>query len=281
MRTILITGSSGGIGAATAVSLTRAGNRVLITGRSDDKLRSVHSAQMAAAPRRVAVPEPIKADLSSLAECRRLARTVVKRERQLDVLINNAAVQPRARTQSADGHELTFAVNHLAHQLLTVALAPLLAHSGGRVVTTSSDQHAHGRIDFEDLPMMRSWSIRGAYARSKLANILFTAELRRRTGLPATSFHPGSVCTDLNREMRFVRIVRPLERLVMQKPEQGAATAVWLATSDEGGAPSASYYVGSAPAQPSPLASDSVLGARLWDVSTGLIDAPKGSSYGR
>lgn len=273
MATILITGSSGGIGAAAALQLTRTGHRVLITGRSEAKLRAVHRALVAASSPDTDVPEPIAADLARLADVRRLAQIVLDREPRLEVLVNNAAVQPRCRAVSADGHELGLAVNHLAHQLLTTLLAQQLVESGGRVVTTSSDEHEHGKIDFTDLPMRHGWSMGASYSRSKLGNILFTTELRRRTNLPASSFHPGSVCTDLNRDVPFVRLIRPFERLVMKPPEQGATTLTWLATGPEGCAPRAAYYVDCAPAKTSAAAADRNTASRLWDVSAELTAA--------
>jgi NAD(P)-dependent dehydrogenase (short-subunit alcohol dehydrogenase family) len=269
MATILITGSSGGIGAAAAVRLAEEGHRVVTTGRSAAKLRDVHRRLVAAAPTST-TPEPIQADISRLTEVRRLARTLLNREERLDVLVNNAAVQPRKRSLSVDGYELGFAVNHLAHQLLTTLLHERLTQCGGRVVTTSSDEHEHGVIDFDDLPMARSWTSEASYARSKLANILFTAELRRRTGLPATTFHPGSVSTDLNREVPLVRLIRPFERLVYKSPRRGADTLTWLATSAEGADPQALYYIDRAPASTAESANAHETATRLWDVSAAL-----------
>lgn len=267
MATILITGSSGGIGAAAAERLTREGHRVVITGRSAAKLRAVHRRLVAGGS---PVPEPIQADLSSLAEVRLLAGTVLEREPQLDVLVNNAAVQPRRRTLSRDGHELGLAVNHFAHQLLTTLLAGRLAENGGRVVSTSSDEHENGVLDLDDLPMARGWTSAASYARSKLANVLFTAELRRRTGLPASCFHPGSVSTDLNRDVPLVGLIRPFERLVYQSPKRGCDTLSWLATSSEGAAPAALYYIDRKPAPVAAAAGDEAAAAGLWDAGTVL-----------
>jgi NAD(P)-dependent dehydrogenase (short-subunit alcohol dehydrogenase family) len=266
---ILITGSSGGIGAAAAVRLAAEGHRVVITGRSAKKLGAVHRKLTAAAPGGSAA-EPIQADLSSLAEVRRLAATVLEREPGLNVLVNNAAVQPRQRLLSADGHELGLAVNHLAHQLLTMLLADRLAGNAGRVVTTASDEHEYGVLDLDDLPMERGWTSAASYARSKLANVLFTRELRRRTGLPATCLHPGSVSTDLNRDVPLVGLIRPFERLVYQSPQRGCTTLTWLATSAEGGVPDGLYYIDRKPARVAPFADDDTLAARLWDASAGL-----------
>lgn len=270
MGTILITGSSAGIGAAAAVQLTRQGHHVLVTGRSAEKLSAVRRRLEAVAPAGLEVPQPIQADLSSLKEVRRLADTVISRTDALDVLVNNAAIQPTKRRLSAEGFELGFAVNHLAHFLLTALLADRIKAGAGRVVTTSSDEHESGELDFDDLSLERDWSSARSYSRSKLANILFTRELRKRSGLPASSFHPGSISTDLNRDVPFVRLIKPFERLFMKRPEVGAATLVWLATDAEGAAPRADYYIDRRPAQSAPAAGDFEAAARLWDVSAEL-----------
>ena len=269
--TILLTGASSGIGAAAAVELTRRGHQVLATGRSPAKLAEVYRRMVAVAPAGVSVPEPVVADLSALAEVRRLAEVANERCVTLDVLVNNAAVQPSRRQVSADGFELGFAVNHLAPFLLTNLLLERLRADGGRVVTTASSTHVKGRFDPDDLQLERRWSSQLSYGRSKLANILFTAELARRTGLPASSFHPGNVTTDINRESPFVRLVKPFERLVFKTPEKGAETLVWLATDEEGGRPSAVYYIDRRPAEPSADAQDPALAAWLWDVSAELV----------
>lgn len=274
MGTIVITGASSGIGAAAAVELTRQGHRVLATGRSAAKLVQIHDRMQEATPSGGEVPEPIVADLSSLGAVRELAAIVLDRCPRLDVLVNNAAAQPSSRQLSSDGYELGIAVNHFAPFLLTSLLADRLWASGGRVVTTASSTHTKGRLDLDNLQLERGWGSQLSYGNSKLANILFTAELRKRTGLPASSFHPGAISTDLNRDSPFVRLVKPFERFVFGKPEEGADTLVWLATSSEGGAPSALYYEKRKPAETAPAARDEGLAARLWAVSAELVDLP-------
>ena len=224
-----------------------------------------------AAPADTPVPASHVVDLASLAEVRRLATIIAEVGEPLDVLVNNAAVQPSRRRLSPDGFELGLAVNHLAPFLLTHLLAPLIGESGGRVVTTSSSTHAHGVLDFEDLQLTRAWTSRLSYGTSKLANILFTLELRERTGLPSSTFHPGAIRTDINRESPYVRIVKPLKRFLLAGPEKGADTMVWLATETEGGTPTALYYIDRKPADPTANASDAVAAARLWDVSSDLV----------
>jgi len=271
MGHVVITGASSGIGAASAIELARRGRVVLAVGRSESKLANVHRQMVAAAPPGVHVPPPCRVDLASLKDVRRLASFILERCAFIDALVNNAGVQPVRRQLSQNGFELTFAVNHLAPFLLTNLLIDRLRTSNGRVITTSSSNHADGMLDLSDLQLEKRWTSAAAYDRSKLANILFTIELRTRTGLPASSFHPGSITTDLNRDSPFFRLEKLIERFVYGKPEHGAATLVWLVTSAEGGAPTAVYYVDCAPAAISETARDPVLAARLWQVSERLV----------
>lgn len=270
MATVVLTGASDGIGAAAAVLLTGQGHEVVASGRSADKLRAVHDRMTAAAPDGLVVPEPLVADLSSLAEVRRLADEISSRVGRLDVLVNNAGLTTGRREASTDGFELTFAVNHLAPFLLTTLLLDKLRASDGRVITTSSAVHRLGRLDLEDLQLERRWWRLRSYGNSKLANILFTTELRRRAGVPATSFHPGAVDTSLSRDSTFTRFIKRFGRY-LRSPEQGADTLVWLATSSEGRNPTACYYADRKPARTSAAARDDALAAALWDRSATLV----------
>lgn len=271
-RTIVLTGASAGIGAAAAVELTRQGHSVLSVGRSATKLTAVRSRMLAAAPDGLEVPEPETADFATLAGVRALAATLLERCPRIDVLANNAGLIMPRRSETADGFEMTFAVNHLAPFLLTNLLVERVAGSGGRVVTTSSAAHRRGRIHEDDL-QLRRFSRWKAYCQSKLANILFTSELGRRTGLPATCFHPGLVRTDFGRGS-VVKVLSSIIRPLYRTPEQGAETLVWLATDAEGGAPSAAYYVNSAPGRPIATARDPELARRLWETSATLVGLP-------
>ena len=266
--TVVLTGASSGIGAAAAVELTRQGHSVVAVGRSPSKLAVVHR-RMQAAAGAGAVPEPVTADFASLDEVRRLAALLLERCPRIDVLANNAGLIVSRRQETAGGHELILAVNHLAPFLLTNLLVERLRASNGRVVTTSSEAHKGGRI-YEDDIQLRRWGRWKAYCQSKLANVLFTTELARRAALPATAFHPGLVRTEFGRGSLVAlasKVVRPLYR----SPEQGAETLVWLATEPEGAAPSASYYVDCHPGRPSAAARDSALAGRLWEASAALV----------
>ena len=271
-RTIVVTGASAGIGAAAAVELTRRGHSVLAVGRSATKLGAVHRQMEAVAPDGLDVPDPETADFASLAAVRALADTLRRRCPRIDVLANNAGLITPRREESADGYEMTFAVNHLAPFLLTNLLLDRLGASSGRVITTSSDAHKGGRIHEDDLQLQR-WGRWKAYCQSKLANVLFTSELVRRTGLPASSFHPGLVRTDFGRGS-FVRVLSTVVRPLYRTPEQGAATLVWLATDPEGGAPTTTYYVDCGPGRPTAAAQDPDQARRLWDTSARLVGLP-------
>jgi NAD(P)-dependent dehydrogenase (short-subunit alcohol dehydrogenase family) len=187
------------------------------------------------------------------------------------VLANNAGLQTRRREESADGYEMVLAVNHLAPFLLTGLLVDRIRESGGRVVGTSSAVHRVGRIDFDDLQLEHGWRGFRAYGDSKLANILFTSELAKRTGLPASCYHPGGVNTELSRDTRLTAAMKPVIGAFVRTPEKGADTLVWLATDAEGAAPSAVYYADRKPAKMSARARDTASAARLWDVSAELV----------
>ena len=216
------------------------------------------------------MPGPIVADLAAMADVVTLADQLLARGSRVDVLANNAGLTTGSRQVSPDGFELTFAVNHLAPFLLTKLLVDRIKESGGRVVTTSSAVHRVGRVDLDDLQIERGWRRMRSYGSSKLANILFTTELHRRTGVPATCFHPGGVDTDLSRDSPFTRVFKRFGRF-MRTPEQGADTLVWLAVSDEGAHPSAAYYADRKPARTSSAARDDALAARLWERSDALV----------
>lgn len=193
-RICLITGANDGIGLETAKQLAALGWRVLVHARSEAKAAKAASAVGKSA-------EPVWADLADLEQVVAMAGQVAKLIASLDVLVNNAGVYESERSLTKDGFERTMGVNHFSHMLLTLKLQPLLAKAKqARVITVSSVAHQGGGLDLDDLNMERGWSAYGAYAASKLANVLFARELARRPGfggMLSFSLHPGVIATKL------------------------------------------------------------------------------------
>jgi NAD(P)-dependent dehydrogenase (short-subunit alcohol dehydrogenase family) len=195
----LVTGASDGIGKQTALELSKRHIRVLVHGRSE--ARAAQAVKELQAANREGEFAPIWGDFASMKEVEAMAGRVLEAHESLDVLINNAGIFAKRREVTADGFELTMAVNHFAHVLLTHRLLPLLeAAAQGRVVNVASGVHQSGHLSLEDLALSKGWSGYGAYASSKLANVLFTAELAKRlkgTKVTTYSLHPGVIHTKL------------------------------------------------------------------------------------
>jgi retinol dehydrogenase-12 len=274
-KVVVLTGASAGIGAAAAVELARLGATVVPIGRDRKRLTDVTSTLRTTNPSGTAA-EPLTADFASLAEVRRLADDLLERHERIDVLINNAGLVAGKRSLTTDGHETTFAVNHLAPFLLTnLLLDRLRASAPARVVTTSSDAHRGGKIDLDDLSGERSWSSWSAYGNSKLANVLFTRALARRLqddGVTANCLHPGVIRTRLGRHTAApIRLGWRAASLFFKSPARGAETIVYLASSPEVAEVSGSYFVDSRRATPSARARDDHLAERLWEASERLV----------
>jgi retinol dehydrogenase 12 len=272
-RTFMVTGGNTGIGRATAAGLARRGGQVFLACRSPDKGRAAVADIVAATGRDAVGFLPL--DLASLASVRQCAERFLALGEPLHVLINNAGVAGR-RGITADGFELAFGVNHLGHFALTAALLDRLAASApARVVTVSSDSHYQATgVDFAAVRRPTA-SITGMpeYAVSKLCNVLFSAELARRTaarGITSYALHPGVVASDIWRRVPWP--ARPLIKLRMLSPEQGAATSLYCATSSQVAAASGRYYENSREREPSNIATPDLARA-LWEQSQAWITA--------
>ena len=275
-RVCVVTGASSGIGRATAHALGRLGATLGLVCR--DRARGealVAEVQAASGHDRVAL---FVADLSSQEAVRRLADAVCAAYPALHVLVNNAGVVNLRYSETADGIETVFAVNHLAPFLLTHLLLGRLVESGpARIVNVASDVHRWGRIDFDDLGRRGRYRGMAVYAQSKLANVLFTYELARRlsgAAITANCLHPGAVATGLGHNNGLLaRLVATALRPFFRTAEEGAATSVYLAASPAVDGVSGSYFVDCREARSSPVSYDAGLARRLWDVSaqmTGL-----------
>lgn len=258
MSTILVTGATDGIGRETARALHAAGHDVIVHGRSESKLAAL--AKVLPGVRTFAC------DLASLAEVRDSTVRLLAREPTLDVALHNAGLFENEARKSVDGIEMTMAVNHFAPFLMTQLLLPRLrASTDGRVVMVSSMAHSSGAISEGDDSFLKGFSPYGAYAASKLANVLFARELaRREPGLTTASLHPGVITTKLLRA-GFDMAGAPVA--------EGAKTSVKVATepSWRGAAHSGKYYSSEREAKPSARAQDDALAARLYDRSLRIV----------
>jgi NAD(P)-dependent dehydrogenase (short-subunit alcohol dehydrogenase family) len=273
-KTVLITGGTSGIGRATALGLARMGAHLAITGR--DRVRTEDAAReiRAAGGGQVDV---FVADLSSQSEVRRLAEEVLQNISRIDVLINNVGGYWDTRHVTVDGRERTFALNHLAPFLLTNLLLDRLKQTApARVVTVSSNAHAMGRIEFDDLQGEGSYSGARAYNQSKLANVLFSYELARRlsaTSVTANALHPGVVSTSFGAEdpATVQRVFIPFLRVFMKSPARGATTSIHLASAPELEQVTGRYFANSQLKKSSERSYDRAAAARLWQVSADLV----------
>lgn len=277
----IVTGANSGLGFVTALELARHGARVVVASRNVENGEHAAREIAAVAPG----PETLarQLDLSRLDSVRRFAGEFSGG--QVDLLVNNAGVMMTPHRTTKDGFELQFGVNHLGHFALTGLLLESVERSAaGRIVTVSSIEHKGGHIDFDDLQQERSYSPRGAYQRSKLANAVFAIELDRRlrgAGSAAISVfaHPGYSATNLHRSgPRPIRMLLEVGNVVVaQSRERGALPILYAATA--AGVEGGDYYGPDGLAElrgypklvnAIPDAYDPLLAQRLWQVSEEL-----------
>jgi NAD(P)-dependent dehydrogenase (short-subunit alcohol dehydrogenase family) len=288
-KVCLVTGAASGIGAITAQALAQQGAAVILVDRDSEK-GAVTVNQIKQQTGNPAV-EFMRADLSAQKEIRQLAQQFKSRYQRLDVLVNNAGAIFPQRQETVDGLEMTFALNYLAYFLLTNLLLDMIkASAPARIINVSSRAHARAPIDFDDLGSRSDYRGPRAYARSKLAIVLFTYELARRlegTGVTVNTLHPGSVATNFSTNhggvvgllMRMIAtnfamnngkgtgLLARLFRFALISPEEGAQTSIYLATSPEVAGITGKYFVKCKAVPSSPDSYDTATADRLWQVS--------------
>ena len=277
-RTCLITGATNGIGKETAIALAKMGASVVLVARDERKGRA---AQSELKERSGADSELLLADLASLADVRRLAEEYRSRHDKLHVLINNAGAYNSKRELSKDGYEMTIAVNHLAHFLLTDLLLDVIkASAPARIINVSSGAHSGAKMDFDDLQAESGYGVgMRAYGQSKLANVLFTNELARRlegANVAVNSLHPGVVRTGFGRNAKGIiggvfAVFQFVGRPFLLSSAQGAETSIYLASSPDVETTTGEYFVKSKSVASNDESNDPEVARRLWDVSEELI----------
>ena len=272
-KLILITGATAGIGEAAAYSLAAQGHELILVGRNPQKTEKV-AQQIRMKTGNTAV-HTLVADFVDLEQVRQLAAQVKQKFPPLDVLINNAGTVFLRRYKTKYGVEQTFLVNHLAPFLLTNLLLDHLQEPA-RIVNVSSGSHLKGELDLTDLNMDKSYFVMSAYARSKLANVLFTYELAHRLGnrkITVNALHPGRVGTDIFKAN--LPILGPLVKWTVARvsltPGEGADNTIFLASSADVEGVTGKYFVKRDAVPSSPLSYDEDLARRLWEVSEKLV----------
>ena len=270
-RTFVVTGANTGIGRATVEALAARGGRVILAARSEPAARAAIDSIRTGEPG--ADLDFVALDLADLASVRACAAELAGRSEPLHVLINNAGVGGQ-HGQTHDGFEIHFGVNHLGHFLLTRLLLDKLAASApARVVTVASKAHYRASgIDYDRIRGdTRTLTGFDEYSTSKLANVLFSAELSRRApaGVTTYSLHPGVIASDIWR-----RIPQPLRWLItrrMVSPAEGARTSLFCATAPEAATETGQYYDDCQRRWPSRTAQRDELAAELWERSEALV----------
>jgi NAD(P)-dependent dehydrogenase (short-subunit alcohol dehydrogenase family) len=273
-KTVIVTGATSGIGFIAARELARKGAQTVLISRSAEKCAAaVEQIKKETGQTQV---ESLAADLSTKAGVQQAAYEFKKRHPRLDVLVNNAGAMFMSRLVSVDGFEMTFALNHLNYFHLTILLLDLLKASGAaRIVNVSSDAHRGGKIHFDDLQLTHNYSGFGAYSQSKLANVLFTYELARKlegTKVTANALHPGFVNTGFAKNNGgFFKFAMALLSPMQKKPENGAQTSIYLASSPEVETVSGKYFADCKAVQSDPASYDRAAAEKLWQLSLELI----------
>jgi NAD(P)-dependent dehydrogenase (short-subunit alcohol dehydrogenase family) len=273
-KIVVITGATSGIGQIAAERLAGLGARMLLIARDRARGAAALDRLNALAP---GVAHTVRyADLSSLAQTKRVADEIAAAEPRIDVLINNAGAIFSRRAVTSEGFERTFALNHMSYFVLTSVLRDrLIAGAPARIVNTASNAHRAGHLDFNDLQSERRYRPFRVYGTTKLCNILFTRELARRMacgGVTANSMTPGFVATRFGDESGGVYALgtRISKLLFAKRPETGAETLVYLACAPEAATVSGEFFQDRRAGRLTAAAQEVTAAQRLWRESERL-----------
>lgn len=271
---ILITGATSGIGKETALGLAKAGHCVHVLARDAGKatllleeLRKLNKKQ---------AHSFVQCDLSSLKSVDTAAHILRNRLSSLDIIINNAGGIFQNRTESADGYELTLALNHLGPFHLTNQLLHLLPeHQEARIINVSSSAHGQATVNIDDIQLKNQWSSITSYGNAKLFNIYsaqYWAEKLSDKGIQAFSLHPGVVNTSFGSQLKGIfKILLKFIKPFMLKAQEGAKTSLFLSLSEQIDAPSGSYFTKCKPVKLGAIALDITLRKNVISQSKALI----------
>lgn len=268
-KMVLITGATGGIGYAAALQLATMGAHVVLVGRNLPKTEAVVAEirKLTGSPN----VDYLIGDLSVQADVRRIVREYRSRYNRLDVLINNAGAMFLRYQVSAEGIEMTLALNHLAYFILTVELIDLLkASAPARVINVTSSSHKLARLKLNHMTPNKVYNGWLVYMRTKLMNVIYTYELARRlagSGVTANCLHPGLIGTGIGQNNKGYRPMFVAYQRVAVPPEKGAEHLVYLACSPELAGISGKYFVKKNAVRSSKSSYDPDAGRRLWDFS--------------
>jgi NAD(P)-dependent dehydrogenase (short-subunit alcohol dehydrogenase family) len=272
-KTVVITGGTPGIGEVAAEALAQMGARIVLVARSKSRAEATLARLRRSGP---GVAHSVYfADLTRLAEMKRVAAEIANREPPIDVLINNAGALFGTRRLTEDGLEYTFALNHMSYFVVTERLRErLLASGGARIINTASAAHQGATLDFDDLQSAKSFRAMRAYGRSKLCNILFTRQLARSlqdTAVTANCLHPGFVATRFADESGgLISRMAWLAKFFAISPAEGAQTIIYLASSPDVANVTGKYFYKCRPTTPSAPALDDRAALALWERSAVL-----------
>lgn len=280
-KTCLVTGATNGVGLETAVGLAKLGGTVVMTARNEAKGKASLSDVISRSGSESV--DLMMVDFASMASIRKFADEFKAKYERLEVLVNNAGAVNMSRSETEDGFETTFGVNHLGYFLLTSLLLDVVkASAPARIVNVSSRAHSRAEMDFDDLNAEKSFSGFTVYGRSKLANVLFTYELARRlegTGVTANCLHPGVVRSGFGQNAnngRLGMIFKAFYTLAVpfsKSNAEGAQTSIYLASSPEVEGVTGRYFADSREVPSSAASHDVESQKRLWEVSEQMTGA--------